>query len=166
MRIRKSGPYRGSHIPVLAKLLSLTTGPVLELGSGFYSTTFLHWMCFPTRRKLVTYENNTEWMGFAKQFKADFHDVIFVEDWDKIDITCPWSIAFIDHAPNARRGMEVRRLRHADYLVLHDTERGVIRRYNYLSARRFYKYKWQYVDGLKPYTSIWSDKFDVTGLNI
>jgi len=162
----KTQPYRGSHIPVLSKLVSMTEGPILELGCGFYSTTFLHWACFPTRRKLVSYENNPRWWPFARQFKADFHDVILVEDWDKINISTPWTIAFLDHAPNERRVQELRRLRHVDYVVIHDTEPRSERKYHYLAARRFYKYKWQYREGLLPYTSIWSDKVDVTGFKV
>lgn len=165
-RNRDTRPFRGSHIPVLLKLINMTTGPVFELGCGMYSTTFLHWACFPTRRKLVSYESNTDWIGFANQFKADFHDVIFVEDWDKVDLSSPCTIAFIDHAPNHQRVHEIRRLRHADYVVIHDTEPGSERKYNYMAVRRFFRFKWMYTDGFLPYTSIWSDKIDVTDFKV
>lgn len=162
----KTGPERGSHIPVLAKLLSITSGTVLELGCGFYSTIFLHWMCYPKRRKLVTYENDPGWFKFAIQFKNSFHDVYFVEDWDKIDLTSPWSIALVDHSPENRRVLEVRRLRHTDYVVLHDSEPRQEKRYHYHASRRFYRYKWQYRNAHLPYTSIWSDKVDLTGFEV
>lgn len=166
MRRNDTRPFRGSHIPVLLKLINITDGPVLELGCGMYSTTFLHWACFPKRRKLVSYENHPRWFEFANQFKADFHDVILVEDWAKIDLSSPWSIALIDHAPNLGRQMELRRLRHADYVVLHDSEPQSENKYHYMAARRFFTYKWMYTEGFLPYTSIWSNKYDTSNFVI
>ena len=35
----------GSHLPVLIHLMNHTTGDVLELGTGLYSTPYLHHAC-------------------------------------------------------------------------------------------------------------------------
>ena len=76
------------------KILQMTQGPVLELGCGLYSTTYLHWICFPTKRPLVTYENNPEYFEFLKEHETDFHKVHCIAHWDDIDISQPWSVAF------------------------------------------------------------------------
>ena len=80
-------PNRGSHLPVLLKAVQLTNGPILELGSGVCSTTFLHWMCRPYKRRLVTYENNPDHYGFANKHKADFHEIHCIDDWDTVDLS-------------------------------------------------------------------------------
>ena len=41
-----------SHLPVLIKLMAMTSGDVLEVGTGIYSTPFLHWACFSQGRNL------------------------------------------------------------------------------------------------------------------
>src|SRR5512137_2346451 len=116
----KSKPNRGSHLPVLMKLISITSGPVLELGCGMYSTTYLHWACYPTKRRLVTCESKSEWMDFARQFATDFHEIKFVPDWDLLDLKEPWSIAFVDSDPDEKRIDEIMKLTHAEYVVAHD----------------------------------------------
>ena len=83
----KMGPNRGSHLPVLIKLVHMTDGPIIELGCGMYSTPFLHWACRPHGRLLTTYENNPEWFRFVKQFERDdYHKVVLVDNWDDIEL--------------------------------------------------------------------------------
>jgi len=155
------GKKRGSHLPVLMKAVSMTHGPILELGCGLYSTTYLHWVCYPLKRMLVTYENNPDYFDFLKDYEADFHKVYCINDWDTIDISQPWSVAFVDHSPDKRRGIEASRLTHADYVVLHDTENRNFKKQNYDKAMRLFKYRWKYNEAY-PHSSIWSNKFDVS----
>ena len=161
----KTQPLRGSHVPVLYKILSITDGPVLELGTGMYSTTFLHWYCFSTKRKLVSYENSRVWHKYARRFRSDWHDVNYVRNWDRADLTPQWSVAFVDHSPNIRRIEELKRLVHADYVVIHDTDGGQHYKYKYRTVENLYKYRYRYSE-LQPATSVWSNKFDVTKLSI
>lgn len=157
MRIGKS---RGSYLPVLTQMVQTTTGPILELGIGFCSTPYLHWVCYPTKRKLVSYENNPEYYRFAKSWQDDFHQVHCIKNWDDIDISGPWTIAFVDHSPGPRRGIEAQRLSHAEYIVIHDSENANARRYGLNKVYRNFKYRYKYTDAY-PYTSIWSNKHDV-----
>jgi predicted O-methyltransferase YrrM len=157
----KITPSRGSHLPVLMKVVQMTQGPILELGCGLYSTTFLHWMCYPTQRKLVTCENNPEYFGFLKDHKTDFHEVHCINDWDDIDISRPWSMAFVDHSPDRRRWKELEKLTHADYVVIHDTENQNMKKQGLDKVFKLFKYRWKF-DEVYPNTSIWSNKFDVT----
>lgn len=158
-------PNRGSHLPILMKVVQMTSGPILELGCGLYSTTYLHWICHPTKRRLVTYENNPRYFEFLIEHETDFHEVHCIDNWDSIDISHPWSVAFIDHAPDKRRGIEAKRLTHADYVVAHDTENRNLKKQGYDSAMRLFRYRWKY-DETWPHTSLWSDKFDLAGFTL
>lgn len=162
MRIGKN---RGSYMPVLSHLVNQTTGPILELGVGFCSTPYLHWVCYPKRRKLVSYENNPEYYEFAKSWEDDFHQIRLITDWKIADLSEPWAIAFVDHSSRLGRGREAARLTHADYVILHDTENSGERRYRYGRASLMFKYKFKYT-GAYPPTSVWSNLHDVTGLQI
>jgi predicted O-methyltransferase YrrM len=160
------GSYRGSHLPLLLKVLPLTSGPILEFGSGYNSTPLLHWACFPTKRRLVTYENNPFFFDFAKSYGADFHDVQCVENLDAVDLSGPWSIAFVDSDPQDTRVQAIARLLHAEYLVVHDTERRREHRRT-VFADVFTKYRWHYqYREARPNTSVLSNVHDLTGFAI
>lgn len=152
-------------MPVLMKITHMTSGPILELGSGMYSTCYLHWACYPMKRKLVTYESKAEWFDFAKQFSTDFHSVHFVENWDVPDLSEPWSMAFVDHAPDERRLEEIKRLLHAEYIVVHDTENRSDRKYKFSSILKLFKYRYKYSDAY-PHTSVFSNKHDLANFTV
>lgn len=164
----RTKPSRGSHLPVLMKLFSMTKGPILELGSGMYSTPYLHWACYPTKRRLVTYEDHLDWIGFAKQFENDYHKVHLVENWSNLILTDPWSIAFVDHDPMDRhfRVEEVKLLTHAEYVVCHDAENQNDRKYKYSTAHDLFKYRTKYSEGGLPYTAIFSNKHDLSEFKV
>jgi len=178
MRNIGTGLHRGSHIPVLLKLLPITNGPILEMGCGIFSTPILYWYCYTNQRRLVTYENNIqfyEWLTQILKNDNSFHERCYVEDWDKIDLNEQWSIAFIDHSPPERREVDVMRLTHADYVVLHDSDSEVIvdkstRRYKRrldIAAmhRKLYKYHYRYDDAW-PNTLVLSNKWDLKEFSV
>lgn len=115
-----------SHMPVLIRLIEKTTGPVFELGSGIYSTPFLHWACFETQRPLVTFEGRPEWAKMLDSFGArpgrrfDYHTWVDAQDWDAVDLSGPCSVALVDHDVAHRRYKEVLRLSHAEFVIAHD----------------------------------------------
>lgn len=154
------GKYRGSYLPVLTTLVQQTTGPILELGVGFCSSPYLHWVCYPTKRRLVSYENNPEYYKFAESWKDDFHEIHCVKDYASIDISEPWTIAFVDHEPYPRRKEEIKRLTHAEYVVVHDTENANEHKYRFTTIHHLFKYRWKY-NKAYPYTSIFSNFHDV-----
>jgi hypothetical protein len=160
MRIGKS---RGSYLPVLSSLVQSTSGPILELGCGFCSTPYLHWACYPSKRRLLSCENNPEYFRFSESWKDDFHEVCCVSDWNSIDISEPWSIAFVDHAPCERRIDEIRRLAHAEYVVAHDSENRSEHRYHYSRIFRLFKYRFKYTKANPP-TTVFSNFHDLSGL--
>lgn len=156
---------RGSHLPILMKLISITDGPILELGCGMYSTSYLHYACYGNKRKLVTYEHNPDYFGFLKKCENDYHEIHCIDNWDSIDLSRHWSIAFVDHAPAERREHEIRRLTHADYVVAHDTENSQARKYGYPKILKLFKYRYKMSD-FKPHTTVFSNKYDVRGFSV
>jgi hypothetical protein len=177
---RPVNPTTGSHLPVLMKLVGMTSGPVLELGSGYYSTPFLHWACFPGKRRLVTYETSPEWWNYCKHFQSDFHEVYltdgarvvdtstqeprFIEtNWDPTKINLPWSVAFVDH--DGVREMSVRHLLQTEYVVCHDTENKGARYWGLTRVPKLFKYHWDY-DGVHPRTSVYSNVHELSEFHI
>ena len=112
-------------------------------------------------RKLVTYENNPAFFKFLEAYETDFHEVHCIDDWDAIDISGPWSVAFIDHEPGIRRWQEVARVVHAEYVVAHDTEGRNDRKYGFSKIADLFEYQFEY-GGAFPHTSIYSNLHDVT----
>jgi hypothetical protein len=162
--LRMFKPGEGSHIPVLVKLLGMTTGPVLELGTGFNSTPLLHWLCNEKKRKLVSYESNPAFVEFAKKYVSDLHEVHHIENWDTLDLSQHWDIVFIDHAPGPRRVTEMIRVANcADYVVVHDTEGRNNWHYHYTEGFPHYKYRYDYTKAY-PYTSVVSNFKDLLNL--
>lgn len=156
----------GSHFPILTKLVEITDGPILELGVGIYSTSYLHWACFPTKRKLYSFESAEGWIRYFKDCQSDFHEVIFIDDWDKLEINKFWDIAFIDHDPNERRHIEVKRLaNNAKYIILHDSEPEHDSKYKYSEIYPLFKYRFDYTL-CKPYTTVLSNFVDLKNLII
>jgi hypothetical protein len=156
----------GSHLPVLIKLVGMTTGDILELGAGLYSTPFLHWACLPTKRHLVSYDSNIKYFNLTNQYKDTFHEVELVTNWDDIKIDRPWEIAFIDHV-SERRGIETGRLANlANYVVIHDSD--PVRHnavYKYDEIYRLFKYRFDYKE-VVPNTTILSNFVDLTDFKI
>lgn len=148
-----------SHLPVLIKVLQVSEGPVLEIGSGLFSTPVMHWLCLEAKRQLVTYEDHPTYYRWNKTFRSDLHELVFVEDWDKIPIENQhWGLAFIDHNPPQRRKIEAARLANiADYVIVHDSEPHMDIETDYVkSTFPLYKYHYQYKRRL-PYTSVLSN---------
>ena len=159
-------PRYSSHIPILIKIFEMSKGPVLEMGSGIFSTPLLHWLCLETKRKLVTYENYVEHYEMNKVFASDTHEIIFTNDWDSIKIDdTHWGMAFIDHEPTQRRVIDIKRLKdNTDFVVVHDTEESHDSMFGYIeNAFPLFKYRYNY-KRRRPYTSILSNLVDVTKL--
>lgn len=156
----------GSHLPVLIRIVLMTEGPILELGTGFFSTPVLHWLCAENKRELVSCESSESFIAVAKNYEADFHEVVLIKDWAKFDIESRhWSIVLVDHAPGPQRKVEFARVaNYADYVIVHDTEPKNDRYYHYSEVAPLYKFRWDY-DQLYPHTSVFSNFKDLSFLN-
>ena len=169
-KIMKLVPKYSSYLAPLVKALEKVKGDVLELGTGPYSTVFLHWMCIEQNRSLVSYENNKEYYDLAKRCETvgsispagDVpHSVFFVENWDDARIEQPWGIVLVDHVPAGRRREEVKRLANlAQCILIHDSSWKSERHYHYKEIYPLFKYRYDYKK-VKPYTTVLSNFIDV-----
>lgn len=158
----KLKPAYSSHLPVLIKILSITTGDVVELGAGIYSTPVLHWMCSPKKRKLVSYDNSEKCLSLfnLRAFEDEFHKVVLVDNWDDVELEKQqWDVAFIDHSPE-RRAIEVARLAYlARYIIIHDSDWRNERHYHYKKIYGMFKYRYDYT--IRPWTTVLSNFVDL-----
>lgn len=156
----------GSHLPVLTKLVQETKGPILELGIGLYSTPYLHYACLPTKRKLVSYENEEGWIRYFRDCRSDYHEINYIDDWDKLETDDFWDIIFVDHHPGFRRSVETKRLADkANYIVIHDSEPQNDPNVKYSEIYPLFKYRLDYTASF-PHTTVLSNFIDVGKLRI
>lgn len=151
-----------THMPMLLKVLLMSTGDVVEVGGGVFSTPLLHWLCKIQNRKLITYEDEPEFYRFTREFQSQTHSVRLIKNWDEMDFKTHRGVVFIDHHPEHRRGLDAIRFKDsADFIVMHDTERP--EKYNYAGVWEHFKYV-RHDTGCKPWTSVVSNKFDLSKL--
>ena len=146
----------GTHLPILSKILTTTTGPVLELGSGWNSTPLMYWTCKAEGRLFKSYENDKKWVESMEGLTE------YTESWDLIDIDDTyWSVVLIDCRPaKKRRELALRLKRNADYILLHDSEPEINSFYGYKQIRDKFTYSYQF-DKLKPNTLVLSNICDL-----
>jgi hypothetical protein len=154
-----------THIPLLARVFDISEGDVLEVGTGYFSTTLLHWLATMFHRKVYSYESREGWYAKALQFESEYHHIVLCQDWKTADFDQRrWGMAFIDHSPGWRRPKEVARLANlADYIVIHDTEPDENDRYAFSKTWGLFKYRYDYTK-LRPNTSVVSNFKDLSGV--
>lgn len=144
-----------THLPLLAACVHRTRGPVLELGSGDYSTPLLHALCSRSieseaPRTVVTLDSDAVWLARYDDLRTPWHAIELVTDWAARDFrvverarACAdriWSVAFVDHSPGEQRVASIERLRNlAQWIVVHDTEAAC---YGYEPLLSSFKYRY------------------------
>jgi hypothetical protein len=152
----------GSHVPVILQAMRKTTGDVLELGGGVFSTPILHWLCYLDRRLLVTYENYPDWYDFLKVNESSWHKVKFVKSLDDANIDKPWDVALVDCTPDGMRKEMVKKLaNNTKYLIIHDSNGRYNNIYHYETIYPLFKYMYTF-DKIEPSTTVLSNLIDVT----
>jgi hypothetical protein len=153
----KLSPRYGSHLPVLLQALARTSGRVLELGMGAYSTPLLHAVCALEQRHLFSLESDRAVYEWGRQYLGDFHTLIEVRDWDRAPLEqLDWDVALIDHNPPTRRAADIRRLaERTQYLVVHDSN-GRYKEYGYAAIWPLFRYKLDFT-ALTPATTVLSN---------
>lgn len=140
-----------THFPILAACVARTSGPVIELGCGDYSTPMLHLLC--KNRLLVSVESDASWLARYEDLKSPNHELSLVRDWSSASRIeeRTWDVALVDHAPGERRVPEIRRLMHrAKFIVVHDTEDPG---YGYETVLPEFRYRYDY-KRLRPWTTV------------
>jgi hypothetical protein len=126
-----------------------TTGPVLEMGCGLYSTPLLHTICGKQGRQLHTVDHTLSWLEKFTRLETDSHTFEHIkcgsfnvtlyefmyqlspywrkridDAWDQVGAGRHWSMVFLDQLPLSRRIKDIKRLRaSAEVFVIHNTNR-------------------------------------------
>jgi hypothetical protein len=160
--------HYGSHaIVLLAALYASKTGPILELGMGSTSTPLLHALALEQNRVLVSADSDRRWINrfFPLTIDNNLHRLKHVEvnselgtEWALSGLAHEenWTAVLIDHRPGPRRQFELMLYAgRCDIVILHDTEKSSL--YKYDSALTFFPYKYRFKK-LKTYTDVLSTR--------
>ena len=129
-----------THLPLLLEYVLKTTGPVLELGAGNYSTPILHTLC-EGKRLLVTIESNPEWLAKFQHLRSSHH--IVTDTLTPELAAASWDVVLVDSAPGSTRTPYIDQLCHkSQYLILHDSEDPG---YNYPTDYFKHKREWAWL---------------------
>lgn len=111
--------------------------PVLELGSGHYSTPFLRQYCKEEGLEFLTYDFDEYW---AKDMGANH-----VKNWDTdVEWSRKWGVVLVDESPGENRKFSLAKLHHAQIVVAHDTEPAADHGYQMRAELAKYKYQLDY----------------------
>ncbi len=150
-----------THLPVLMQAIAKTSGDVLELGAGLFSTPLLHWLVAAKGRKLVSFDNDPRFYEWAGSLANQYHRIVFVKNWDDAWIEKPWDVVLVDHSPDERRIVEVRRLANlARYLIIHDSNGRYEKNYHYSKIYKLFKYHLDFTEA-EPSTTVLSNLVDL-----
>lgn len=146
-----------SHQKVLFYMVEKVTKSVLELGAGNSSTIQLHDILERKNVKLLTIEQNSEWLGKFIHLSSDLHTLRYFSDTDiksfyDNDVE-DWGLVFIDNATWAARNLAIRKYKDTvDYIVLHDCDFFPNNRYfgKTISTIKGYKH----ITGVRDYSDI------------
>ena len=134
----------GTHLPCLMKAMEKTTGDVLEIGIGVFSTPFLHYRCLLDNRKLVSYENYLSWYKFfAGRYGYNYgtHEINFIEKYSDIPVKF-YDIVFIDQTPDWSRHEEaIKFANNAKIVIIHDSGPKFDKMYQYDKVYSHFKYR-------------------------
>lgn len=156
----------GSHIPILIKVMENTTGDVLEVGMGNYSTPLLHWMCSDKKRNLHSYDNNKGYFDLFQNGLNEYHKIYLVDNFDGVGTNNVWSVAFIDSNPmDGRTPIALALANIAQIIIVHDSEHREERFYHYRKLLfPIFKYRYDYTK-FRPNTSVLSNYNTLEFLN-
>lgn len=158
--------HYSSHLPVLHLALSITDGDVLEMGMGIFSTPFIHWLCMPRYRHVLSVENDKKCYESMLSFENEFHRLLLIDDWDCPELDRKWDVVFLDHAPGIRRREDLLRFaKLARVIVVHDTNGRTDRHYKFQGLWPNFKYVLHYGQYF-PQSTIVSNVLDVRALRI
>lgn len=158
----------GSHQPVLSYVLDKIDKPVLELGSGMYSTQLIHEQVKDKGIEIVTVDHDRGWLKKYEPLKSSKHKLVFcrvahAKDFYKANIK-PWGLVFVDIGDWTSRGYAVLTLKNStDYMIIHDCD--YFPGNNSPRRRLFGKVN---EDGTRDYSDVfkyWIEFFPVSGKN-
>jgi len=121
-----------NHRILLWPALKMTTGDVVEFGSGHGSTPFLKKYCEDEGRSFKSFENHPDW---SKKTGSNL-----ISDWNKLPLMNV-DVLFIDHAPGEQRKFDIIKNAHcAKIIVVHDSEKAADHGYQMRQHIKLFKY--------------------------
>jgi len=151
-----------THLVALVRAFDLSEGPVLELGTGYFSTLWLHHLATAFRWHVWSYESKVHWYNRALRYASEYHHIEFCNNWADAPIDIPWGMAFMDHSPAQRRHEDVARLADlAGYIVCHDSQPESDYEFLYSNVFPLFKYRYDFTK-IKPWTVVLSNRFDLS----
>lgn len=114
-----------SWLPALGYALGASTGPVLEIGVGHFSTPFLHEYCKAAGRELWSVEADPVWRKeFDDRYGGDFHRFGYPMKGISSEMFTDknFGVVFIDNSPGGQARLEpfIGYRNKATFLVVHD----------------------------------------------
>ncbi len=160
---KKDVVFCATHIVPLVKCFEASQGDILELGTGFYSTTLLDWLSEMYNRELFSYDTDEKWAKMNQEkYEKPTHHINYVEDLDALNLTDRhWGLVLIDHSPSTRRKVDILRLKDkADFIVIHDSQPKLDWKFRFSKIYPEFKYVYHY-DKINPHTTVVSNFKDL-----
>lgn len=153
-------PDYGTHMAPLLTAVAATSGDVLELGCGDYSTPLLHAVCAAHKRLLLSVEDNQAWLNNFMYLERPWHQFFVIKngnEWRTVGQEKKWSVVFIDQVDVAARAECITLFKDkAEIIVVHDSENKGW----FGTAFDSFKYRYDYTVYL-PHTTLVSNTIDV-----
>ena len=112
----------------MEKLLSITTGPILELGCGEGSTELIHQYSLLHNRKTVSVESSEIWLEkYKEKYTNQNHEFIHTNNWEDVNTklsVLKWGLVFIDQGSWEARADSFNTFKNiSEYLISSDQSR-------------------------------------------
>jgi hypothetical protein len=109
-------PKVGSFMPGLRWAVEHTTGPILELGAGYFSTPYL----WGTLRPVVTYEHDSEWATLIEENVPGLFATL-VTEFEDVPVQ-NWAVVLVDGYGWDRARLFEQLKPRTTVFVVHDTQ--------------------------------------------
>jgi hypothetical protein len=106
-----------SHLPALFSCLLATSGAVLEVGAGDWSTPLLRKFCEVAGRAFITIEEDPAW---ARKCGSFYVPLGVMTDYLAGSARNDISVVFLDHNGHRRAADALLFVDSAEYIVIHD----------------------------------------------
>ena len=167
----------GGHAVVLFSALYATQGAILELGSGWFSTSTIHNVAVVEQsRDAYTVDSDVHWLAKFTAMGNSHHTFAYVsnvsqpgaftdtpykpqrlDSWDRV-WRRQYGLVFVDHAPGERRHVDIQIFRNlTDVMLIHDTDNPTGYKFEPLLSTFRYRYKFRRRPSINSYTDVVSD---------
>jgi len=133
----------GTHLAPLIATVRKTSGSILELGMGVFSTPFLHYIAVLDNRRVVSVENFKDWSEFFfSKYSHKNHEIKVIPSWGDLDVNGNWDVVLVDQTPDLARIEAVKKLADkARYIIIHDSTPKYESHYHYSEIYPLFKYR-------------------------